>query len=551
MPGRPGGRARAVLAGALTAVAVASAVTVGSGPGPASAPVVQAAGQTTDPAAACQDRRGGWLVACPHGNDTPPPGVSLFHRPTLAELEERTTLRSPSPRLRGLAALEQATTAASASGQAAVPCIGDGASGNRVQVIYARPPDAPDRYPSLLPSFRQWAGELDRAVWLSAGETGGGRHLRFVTDGACQLQVAQVILSPLGDDSFAQMRTELQVAGYNRSDRKYLVWVDAAVGICGLGEVYDDQRPVSGNSNNAGPMYARVDAPCWHYAELHEIFHTLGAVQPDTPHHSAARHCTDEADVMCYDDDASGPVTMTVVCPPEHEALLDCGHDDYFSTSPPAGSYLASHWNTAASSFLEPASAARPARLSLAGAATITYGSRASLSGRLTDQSGAGIGGGQVILWAQPATTSGWQQAATATTGADGLFRFTAAPAATTAYRASFAGSDTYGTANSAPVAVSVRAKVMARKSASAIRYDQTVTVTGTVSPNHAGQRVYLQRRVSGAWKTAATATLSSSSGYSLRAKPRAKGKLTYRVYKSADRDHVASASANQAVTVS
>src|SRR6266508_2155929 len=230
----------------------------------------------------------------PHGNDTPPPGVSLYHRPTLKQLQARTTLHSPSPRLRGLAALEQATTATNPATPAAVPCIGD-----RVQMIYARGPLVADRYTSLLASFRQWAAELDQATWLSAAETGGGRHLRFVTDQSCQLDVARVLLTPAGEASFDVMRTELQALGHNRTDRKYLVWVDAAAGVCGLGEVYDDQRPTTNNWNNTGPMYARVDAPCWHYAERHEVFHTLGAVQPDTPHHSAARHCTDEADVMC------------------------------------------------------------------------------------------------------------------------------------------------------------------------------------------------------------------------------------------------------------
>jgi hypothetical protein len=548
MPGRAT-RPKWVMATAAFAAIMAVSFVPPSGPPPVRNPLAQQ--QTSDPAEICQDRRGGALVACLHGNDTPPPGVSLFHRPSMEELRARTTLRSPSPRLRGLAALEQATTDASAPGSAAVPCIGDGSSGNRVQVVYARSPTVPDHYANFLPAFRQWAAEVDQAVWLSAGETGGGRHLRWVTDTNCQLQVAQALLTPAGEASFDQMRAELQGLGYNDSDRKYLVWVDAAVGICGLGEVYDDQRPTTDNWNNHGPMYARVDTPCWHYAELHEIFHTLGAVQPDTPHHSASRHCTDEADVMCYDDDASGPVTMTVVCPPEHEALLDCGHDDYFSTSPPAGNYLASHWNTATSSFLEPTPGPRPARLTLAGAASITYGSRASLSGRLTDQqNGAAIASQPVNLWALPATTAGWQHAGTATTGADGSFGFTSAPTATTAYRASFAGSDRYGTADSAQVTVRVRTRVSARKSASTIRYGQTITVTGTVNPNHAGQRVYLQRLVSGAWKTAATATLSSSSGYILRAKPPTRGKLTYRVYKSADRDHLASASAKQTITV-
>jgi hypothetical protein len=522
-----------------------------AGGGQSTGDVVAAATSSTKLAAACWQDRGGVVVTCPHGNDIPPPGVSLYHRPSLDELQARTSLHSRSPRLRGLAALDQATSSASPSGAAAVPCVGDGVSGNRVQAIYARSPLASDRYASFLASFRQWAAEADQATWLSAAETGGGRHVRWVTDSACQLQVAQATLTPAGEASFDQMRTDLQLLGFNRPDRKYLVWVDAAVGICGLGEVYADQRPTSDNPNNTGPMYARVDAPCWHYAELHEITHTLGAVQPDSPHHSAARHCTDEADVMCYDDDASGPVVMTVVCPPEHEALLDCGHDDYFSTNPPAGNYLAGHWNTATSSFLQAATPARPARLTLAGAGTLTYGGHASLSGRLVDQqTGSGLAGQPVNLWAQPATISGWQHAGTATTGPEGTVRFAPAPAATTTYRASFAGSTTHGTADSGQITVAVRAKVSARKSASTIRYGQSFTITGTVSPNHAGQRVYLQRWVSGAWKTAATATLSTTSTYTLRVKS-PKGRLTYRVYKSADRDHLAAASANQTLTVS
>jgi hypothetical protein len=198
----------------------------------------------------------------------------------------------------------QGTTAtASAEGLASVPCADDGTTehpGRRVQMVYARPATAPDRYQALLPSFRQWAAEMDRAVWLSAGETQGGRTLRFVTDGSCQVQVERVALTvPQVDASgsgvvdatsvnWNNMVTELQAQErFRRSNRKYMVWMDTAVGICGLGEVSDDtSADPAANWNNTGPFYARVDAPCWHYAELHEVFHMLGAVQSDARHGS-------------------------------------------------------------------------------------------------------------------------------------------------------------------------------------------------------------------------------------------------------------------------
>ena len=61
---------------------------------------------------------------------------------------------------------------------------------------------------------------------------------------------------------------------------------------------------------------------------------------------------------MCYKD--SSAVTLTYTCANSHERLLDCNHDDYFHTNPPAGSYLAGHWNTADSVFLSSGSLSAP-----------------------------------------------------------------------------------------------------------------------------------------------------------------------------------------------
>src|SRR5439155_15119837 len=96
---------------------------------------------------------------------------------------------------------------------------------------------------------------------------------------------------------------------------------------------------------------------CWGLAsrggsvEAHELLHTLGGVEPTAPHATQFGHCTDESDRMCYDDGSLGYVA-SASCAPANEALLDCNHDDYFNPSPPASSYLATHWDTARSDFL-------------------------------------------------------------------------------------------------------------------------------------------------------------------------------------------------------
>jgi hypothetical protein len=238
-----------------------------------------------------------------------------------------------------------------------VPCYGDGTSGPRVQAIYAYPADKPDRYTQVAPSIATWAAQMDQVFDDSAQQTGGIRHVRFVTDANCNLVVLKVKLTSTGDDTFGNTMTELRAMGMDRTDRRYLVWMDSTV-LCGIAGYYIDDRPGSTNAND-GSMpgsVARVDSGCWGLAdegqsvEAHELLHTLGGVQPTAPNATPLGHCTDGADRMCYDD-GSG-LQQRTVCPAQNQAFLDCQHNDYYSTNPKPGSYLATHWDTADSEFL-------------------------------------------------------------------------------------------------------------------------------------------------------------------------------------------------------
>jgi hypothetical protein len=278
-------------------------------------------------------------VLCTHGPDPAPDGVDVRED------------RGPDP-----VALARAATAEDSR----AVCLGTGTDGYRVQLIYARGTGRPDRFPTYEASFRYWAARMDQVVRSSAAETGGVRNIRFVTDSACNPVVERVALSSSAMSSFSSMVSELHSLGFARTDRKYLVWADANT-YCGISELYVDDRADATpgqNYNNGHPWVqgpiGRVDNACWglsNLVEAHELLHLLGGVQPTAPHATPGYHCRDESDRLCYAD-GSGGGAVSQVCPSWHEALYDCNHDDYFSTAPPPGSWLATHWNTASSAFL-------------------------------------------------------------------------------------------------------------------------------------------------------------------------------------------------------
>jgi hypothetical protein len=281
----------------------------------------------------------GRLLGCTHGPDPAPLGVNVLARQSLAAMRSRT---APTP-----------------AGVGTTPCIGNGTSGNRVQAIYAYQQGKPNHVSTVGPLIRTWAGEISATYDASAAETGGSRQIPFVTNAHCFLSVVAVALPASAlRANFTATVNALHAKGFNKANRKYLVWADANV-FCGIGQVFPDSSPGSSNDNNqqgSNPfsrgMTARIDNSCWglgsttgNPVEAHELTHTMGSVQSNAPRHSQNGHCTDEWDAMCYHDAPGTKLKFT--CPVTHDQLLDCGHNDYFSTAPPAGSYLRTHWNSA------------------------------------------------------------------------------------------------------------------------------------------------------------------------------------------------------------
>lgn len=325
--------------------------------------------------------------------DPPPKGVDVHSRLSTAEIVARSGAHRRPARLThhtlrrtstlGVAAdTSTSTTTAvldvpagtpgnpSLSQHASPSCTGTGTDGNRVQVLYAHEAGVASRFAEIQTSLQSYVADVDDTFALSS--PAGNRRVRWVTTPDCVPDIREAVVP---DGSFAssntstygldEIATAADQAGIQTANRKLLTFADAN-GLCGIGEIYPDDQAGSANTNNsASPMVARIDTVCWpmaasgHSTPAHELMHMLGGVQESAPHSTTAGHCTDEDDVMCYADgglDSSGALArMVSVCTSAGaEMRFDCGHDDYYDAGTPAtGSYLATHWNTARSSYLD------------------------------------------------------------------------------------------------------------------------------------------------------------------------------------------------------
>lgn len=180
----------------------------------------------------------------------------------------------------------------------------------------------------------------------------------------------------------------------------------------------------------------------------------------------------------------------------------------------------------------------------------VVYGQTATISGQLKNASGAPISGGYLVLQQKPYGWGSWGNLTTRRTDSQGRYSIGVRPVRLTDYRVVYTGSSTLMPATSGTARVLVRSLVSISRSASSIAYGRTVTLKGTVSPNHKYKYVYLQQYTSSGWRNISTLRLSSTSTYTFIVKPASRGTIKYRVYFPGEADHVYNYSAVTAVKV-
>lgn len=254
------------------------------------------------------------------------------------------------------------------------------------KLVYAYASDQPDR-------FAQFKDVLQADVSLigqyMAMQDGATKSPRFDMGTSCGPQYAdiQTVRLPGTRASYADQFTSIATAvkaqlGSASGPRDVVIIADGLTNnppgsLYGLGQFWSGAQgelPGADNPHNAGGLaaalfvtqsYDPAVAPgdrfypgFWAEGMLHEMTHTLGAVMAGAPHATSYGHCTDGRDVMCYADGGTAAAAYSATACPLLSSgqagmsqSYDCGGDDYFNPSPPAGSYLATHWNVFNSAF--------------------------------------------------------------------------------------------------------------------------------------------------------------------------------------------------------
>lgn len=251
-----------------------------------------------------------------------------------------------------------------------------------------------DRSADVVPQLRQALLDAATTVDRRAGELAPGSRRRMrVACGADGLPIVERIVLPrtattyreARSGGFAGLESDLSKLGvlpdyddyHDRrliSVRRVLAYYDADydMGVAGQGVMFRRTSMLAQGSRHSDPLISRtvrninnnppsasfavqygtsyggVPDPPTYTSLLHELAHTMGAVQDEPATSSDAGHCTDGLDVMCYDDGGSGGTYTATACadatPATFEAAdeqFDCNGDTYFHPAPAAGTPLA------------------------------------------------------------------------------------------------------------------------------------------------------------------------------------------------------------------
>lgn len=204
----------------------------------------------------------------------------------------------------------------------------------QVHVVYVHAADQPSRFTQFAPMFQ---AEDRRTSKILASVMGRGLRWdeRLGSDGIkyhdmTVLKSAANSRKLSGNTQFSQVVSDLAKAKLNKPNKKYLVWLDASSQYCGQSQFKTDAVRSPANANEGTSVsavyvyYDRSNATggfC--AAQLHELNHAMGAVQPAATN-SSGGHCSDHGnDTMCSGGNPRIPYDGTAL------RYYDYNNDDY------------------------------------------------------------------------------------------------------------------------------------------------------------------------------------------------------------------------------
>jgi hypothetical protein len=184
----------------------------------------------------------------------------------------------------------------------------------------------------------------------------------------------------------------------------------------------------------------------------------------------------------------------------------------------------------------------------------ITYGNTVVISGKVVGGTPELLLGGMAELWAKPGSGTRFTPVASMYLYGDNVdtFSFKVTPSLNTTYKVKFAGNIYYEPFMSvAFLDVQVRWKLNPKASATSIKVNNKVTISGKVEPSATGTVTIQKKKGSGGtWKDVGTDGLDSASKYSKAIQLTSKATYYFRIKFPADATHLAGTSNELKVTV-